>query len=97
MPLFGKGRDKFDFYVLIHSLSPFPGQFKHLHIVWQRGAGKRGQTKNIGPTAEPGRPSSASFQFEEAFHVDCALSQVLHTIPSDLLQCFILHKSISYF
>jgi hypothetical protein len=77
MPLFGKGRNKFDFYILVHNLSPFPSKFKSLHIVWQRGAGKRGQTKSIGPTAEPGRSQSSTFQFEEAFHVDCALSQVL--------------------
>ena len=75
MPLFGKGKDKFDFSILVHSLSPYSSQPKNLHIVWQRGSGRRGQTKSTGPIVEPGK-SWATFQFEEAFYVDCAFTQV---------------------
>ena len=77
MPLFGKGKSaKYDYYLLLHNLSPFPANYKSIYISWQRGSGKRGQTKAVGPTSTgPGR-SWATYQFEDALHVDCTLNQV---------------------
>ena len=78
MPIFGKSKEKHDFYLLVHSLAPFPPNIKSLYIAWKRGATKEGRTKSVAPTIEgPGR-SWAAFHFEESFHVDCALSQVPH-------------------
>lgn len=77
MPLFGKAKTaKYDYYLLLHTLSPFPANYKSIYISWQRGSDKRGQTQAVGPTATgPGRPW-ATYQFEEALHVDCTLHQV---------------------
>lgn len=76
MPLFGKSKEKHDFYLLVHQLAPFPAHIKSLYIAWQRGSTKEGRTRSVAPVPEgPGR-SWATFQFEESFHVDCALSQV---------------------
>ena len=79
MGIFSKNKGKpakFDYYLLVHSLSPFPAQYKSLYITWQRGSGKKGQSRAVGPSQEgPGR-SWSTFQFEEAFHVSCTLTQV---------------------
>ena len=76
MPLFGKSREKLDFYFLIHNLSPFPSKYRSLYIAWQRGASKEGRTKTVASASDATERAWATFQFEEAFHVDCALSQV---------------------
>ena len=80
MPLFGKSKGKqakFDYYLLVHSLSPFPANYRSVYITWQRGSGKKGTTRTVGPAPEgPGR-SWATYQFDEAFHVGCTLNQVL--------------------
>lgn len=76
MPLFGKSREKLDFYFLIHNLSPFPNKYKNIYIAWQRGASKEGRTKSVAPASEATGQAWATFQFEEAFHIDCAFTQV---------------------
>lgn len=76
MPLFGKSKERHDFYLLIHSLSPFPTKYRSLHIAWQRGGTKEGRTNSVAPASEGlGRPWG-TYQFEEAFHLDCAFNQV---------------------
>ena len=79
MGIFSKGKGKpvkFDYYVLIHSLSPWPNQYKQLVVTWQRGSGRKGQTSAVGPSPEqPGR-SWGTYQFEESLHVPCTLIQV---------------------
>ena len=78
MPLFGKSKEKHDFYLLVHTLSPFPSKYQSLYIAWQRGGTKEGRTKSVPPASDGTNRPWATFQFDEAFHVDCALSQVLN-------------------
>ncbi|KAK9805120.1 hypothetical protein WJX72_000185 [[Myrmecia] bisecta] len=77
MGLFGKSKSKqarFDFYIHIHSLTPWPARFSALLVHWERGSSRQGYTKAAGATTEPGR-SVGTYSFEETFHVPCTLYQ----------------------
>lgn len=79
MGIFGKGKSKqskFDFYIHVHTLSPWPAQYSKLVLEWQRGGSRKGWTKPIGPTVgQPGR-MWATYEIEQDFHVPCTLYQV---------------------
>ena len=79
MGIFGKSKGrpaKFDFYVQIHSLSPWPAQYAYLAIAWSRGTTHKGQTKVTGPTSGPAGGAAAVFSFNEGFHLPCTLYEV---------------------
>ena len=87
MGIFGKTKGravKFDFYVQIHSLSPWPAQYAYLAIVWSRGTTHKGQTKVTGPTSGPAGGAAAVFSFNEGFHLPCTLYEVR---PAPLQAC----------
>lgn len=83
MSLFGRSRRgksvKFDFYIQIQSLAPWPAHFSYMTVTWQRGATHKGQTKAVRPT--PGPSGTASYIFDEGFHLPCTLFQVPAPAP----------------
>lgn len=83
MGLFGKSKSKtstFNFYVRVHSLSPWPAQYKSLAVSWQRGTSRKGITIPVNPTVKPGRDWN-SYEIEQGFHIPCTLYQVGLTWP----------------
>ena len=71
----GKGKSvKFDFYIQIHSLSPWPAHLSYMTVTWQRGTSHKGQTKAVGPTKN--NSMNAMYVFDEGFHLPCTLMQV---------------------
>ncbi len=80
MGIFSKGKSKqskFDFYIHVHTLSPWPAQYSKLVLEWQRGGSRKGWTKPVGPTVgQPGR-MWATYDIEQDFAVPCTLYQVI--------------------
>ncbi len=73
MGIFGGGKKvtrKYHFYIHIHSVAPWPAQFRSLYVAWSRGSSKKGVTKAVA--AAPGEPGRA---LETAFHVPCTIVQ----------------------
>lgn len=83
MGIFGKSKSKqfkCDIFVHVHTLSPWPAQYKKLTLEWQRGGSKKGWTKPVGPTVgQPGR-LWATYGIEDTFHVPCTLYQVAFSV-----------------
>ena len=79
MGIFGKSKSKqfkCDMFIHVHTLSPWPAQYRKLVLEWQRGGNKKGWTKPVGPTVgQPGR-LWATYEIEDTFHVPCTLYQV---------------------
>lgn len=90
MGIFGKGKSKqskFDFYIHVHTLSPWPAQYSKLTLEWQRGGSRKGWTKPVGPTVgQPGR-MWATYEIEQTFHVPCTLYQVRMAVELDEFKC----------
>ena len=73
----GKGKSvKFDFYIQIHALAPWPAQYAYMTVTWSRGAQHKGQTKAVRPSTSPTGAGFASYVFDEGFHLPCTLYQV---------------------
>ncbi len=72
----GKGKAaKFDYYINIHTLKPWPTQYTALAVAYARGTHK-GVTKAARPAVvQPGQLWT-HYDFEEAFHIPCTLYQV---------------------
>jgi N-terminal C2 in EEIG1 and EHBP1 proteins len=72
----GKGKaTKFDYYINIHTLKPWPTQYTALAVAYARGTHK-GMTKAARPAVvQPGQLWT-HYDFEEAFHIPCTLYQV---------------------
>lgn len=72
----GKGKaTKFDYYVNIHTLKPWPTQYTALAISYARGTHK-GVTKAARPAVTQPGQLWTHYDFEEAFHIPCTLYQV---------------------
>lgn len=78
MHLFSKHKGKassFHFYIHIHALSPFPASYGALAVEWHRGSSKKGSTKAVRPTRQPGT-AWGTYNWEETQHVPCTLYTV---------------------
>lgn len=85
MKLFGLGRVKeklsaqrFEYVVTIHNLTPWPDSGNRAVAVgWQRGKKKRGATRSVYPSPQPGKLGNVA-RFNEKFE----LSATLYKAPS---------------
>lgn len=74
----------FDFYLHIHTLSPWPSKYKAVYVEWSRGSSHKGVLKPAGPTSQ-GNGQVASFDFDEGIHVPCTLYTVRPRCPLAML------------
>jgi N-terminal C2 in EEIG1 and EHBP1 proteins len=81
MGLLGKNKGKssnFVFLIHVHSLGPWPTNYKSLAVTWERGS-KHGTTSVKTPLMQPGE-SWTSYVWEETIQLPTTLYQVAGTL-----------------
>lgn len=75
---------KFSFIVTIHNLQPWPDTGnRSVAIGWQRGKEKRGATRSVYPSPQPGKVGNVA-RFNEKFELSATLYKVRHRARKSL-------------
>jgi hypothetical protein len=98
MKLFGIGgklKDKlsavrFEYTLTIHNLSPWPDSGNRaVAIGWQRGKKKRGATRSVYPSSQPGKLGNVA-RFNEKFELSATLYKVrVYVAALDVARCWL--------